>query len=360
MAIIPPPTLKVIIDKTAAFVAKNGKSAEKKIIARNKTEESKKKFAFLKDTNPFYAYYRQEVDKLAFAIYNTQKKPVEKEVINNVTVKESIVEKKVVAAVEQKAKIKSFVELKEKEEVEDLGFILSHPTMSDFTTTSDKAHKQIELVKLTAQTAAVLGQSFIDKLLRRVDSIDFDFLRNGHRLNSYFVSLVDSYLRIIDSKERENLILNLTKSFKSREEILQTALQRVEKKKKEIQIQRETLSEEDQMNLQQIDWHDFVIVGTIDFGTAEEKTIVEESEEEDEDEIEMESDEEEVVKKMKVMLPNGEIVGVNEINDVVKVDLIDPNSRVEKQKFLERQRTKVISESQIAKNLKALHSNKYQ
>lgn len=52
--IIPPPDMRAIIDKTAEFIAKQGKEMEKRIYTEDK---SRVKFAFLGSDHPFHPYY---------------------------------------------------------------------------------------------------------------------------------------------------------------------------------------------------------------------------------------------------------------------------------------------------------------
>ena len=56
----PPADLKIIIDKTAAFVARNGPEFETRI----KNEQNNTKFTFLQPNDPFHAYYRAKVVEL--------------------------------------------------------------------------------------------------------------------------------------------------------------------------------------------------------------------------------------------------------------------------------------------------------
>ena len=52
--IIPPPDMRAIIDKTAEFIAKQGKEMEKRIYSEDK---SRVKFAFIGTEHPFHPYY---------------------------------------------------------------------------------------------------------------------------------------------------------------------------------------------------------------------------------------------------------------------------------------------------------------
>lgn len=59
--IVPPPDIRAILEKTAAFVAKNGTEFEKRILAN---EASNVKFNFLKPGDPYHAYYQHKVVEL--------------------------------------------------------------------------------------------------------------------------------------------------------------------------------------------------------------------------------------------------------------------------------------------------------
>ncbi len=56
--IVPPPDIRAILEKTAAFVAKNGAEFEKRILAN---EANNIKFNFLKPGDPYHAYYQAKV-----------------------------------------------------------------------------------------------------------------------------------------------------------------------------------------------------------------------------------------------------------------------------------------------------------
>ncbi|KAL6627672.1 hypothetical protein ACP70R_031398 [Stipagrostis hirtigluma subsp. patula] len=55
-----PPDIRVIIEKTAAFVAKNGPEFERRIISHNQGN----KFNFLQPSDPYHAYYKHRVSEL--------------------------------------------------------------------------------------------------------------------------------------------------------------------------------------------------------------------------------------------------------------------------------------------------------
>ncbi len=55
----PPPDIRAVADKTAIFVAKNGRDFEKRIL--NSAKGKTPKFAFLHDSSPFHAYYEDRI-----------------------------------------------------------------------------------------------------------------------------------------------------------------------------------------------------------------------------------------------------------------------------------------------------------
>ena len=68
--IIPPPEIRAVVDKTAQFVARNGKSFENKIL--ESSEGKTAKFNFMKAYDPYHAYYEKKIrykSSIANAIY---------------------------------------------------------------------------------------------------------------------------------------------------------------------------------------------------------------------------------------------------------------------------------------------------
>jgi hypothetical protein len=57
--IIPPPDIRSVVDKTAQFVARNGKSFESRIL--NSSEGKTAKFNFMKQYDPYHAYYELKI-----------------------------------------------------------------------------------------------------------------------------------------------------------------------------------------------------------------------------------------------------------------------------------------------------------
>jgi hypothetical protein len=55
----PPPDIRAVADKTARFVAKNGKGFEQRILASEEGQSSK--FNFMRPHDPYYAYYEAKI-----------------------------------------------------------------------------------------------------------------------------------------------------------------------------------------------------------------------------------------------------------------------------------------------------------
>jgi splicing factor 3A subunit 1 len=57
--IIPPPDIRLVVDKTALFVSRNGKSFEQRILASGEGKTAK--FNFMKPLDPYHAYYEMKI-----------------------------------------------------------------------------------------------------------------------------------------------------------------------------------------------------------------------------------------------------------------------------------------------------------
>lgn len=58
--IIPPPDIKTVVNKTAVFIGKKGRSFEAKIMESQKTNIS---FGFLNPDNPYHAFYEHQLQE---------------------------------------------------------------------------------------------------------------------------------------------------------------------------------------------------------------------------------------------------------------------------------------------------------
>ena len=60
--IIPPPDIRTVVDKTAAFVARHGAAFEERIKAKQGGDP---KFAFLNANDHYHAYYKFKIEELS-------------------------------------------------------------------------------------------------------------------------------------------------------------------------------------------------------------------------------------------------------------------------------------------------------
>ena len=126
-----------------------------------------------------------------------------------------------------------------------------------------------DVIKLTAQYTAVNGRDFLAGLAQReIRNPQFDFLKPTHLLFSYFTSLVDAYAKILrPSKElKENL-----RRLQDKMTALELSVHRWSFTKDEAERRYRESAEADaeKIAFSGIDWHDFVVVETIDFPADE-------------------------------------------------------------------------------------------
>ncbi|KAK3096249.1 hypothetical protein FSP39_024939 [Pinctada imbricata] len=239
--IYPPPEVRNIVDKTASFVARNGPEFESRI---KKNEVNNAKFNFLNTTDPYHAYYQHKVKE--FKEGKGQEPAAPKTgggfpFAPKPTEQAKIIQEPVVP----------------KEPPPEYEFIADPPSISAF---------DLDVVKLTAQFVARNGRQFLTNLMNREQrNFQFDFLRPQHSLFNYFTKLVEQYTKILIPPK--NLQEKLQKESADYHEVMNQSKYRVdwakfqerEKRKEEEALERERVA------YAQIDWHDFVVVETVDF-----------------------------------------------------------------------------------------------
>merc|ERR1712187_877245 len=130
-----------------------------------------------------------------------------------------------------------------------------------------------DMIKLTAQFVARNGQKFLIGLTQRESrNPQFDFLKPTHALFGYFTSLVDAYTKCLMPNKDE--LEKLKKFMNTSPEVLDKAMARFawDEQQEEQRLSREVEEKEEKDQMQMIDWHDFVVVETIEF-TAEDNNI---------------------------------------------------------------------------------------
>ncbi|KAI0078180.1 hypothetical protein K474DRAFT_1660836 [Panus rudis PR-1116 ss-1] len=241
--ILPPPEIKSVIDRTAQFVARsaNPPQFEDKI---RENQRQDPKFSFLNPADPYHAYYRQRLEKVARGELDDEH-----------------AQKPDAAAGEEKA-----APVKE----EDRGL---EPPVPEFVL--DAGHVSavdLDIMKLTALFTARRGRAFLASLSAKEGrNFQFDFLRPGHSLFGYFNKLVDQYSKVLlPNREMLEQLKERTKP-ESRWNDLELAKKRAkwQQIKREQDKKREDDREAERIAFAEIDWHDYAIVQTIEFTAAD-------------------------------------------------------------------------------------------
>lgn len=248
--IYPPPELRNIVDKTAAFVARNGPEFEARI---RQNEINNSKFNFLNSGDPYNAYYQHKVKEAKegkiqpeLALAPTPTKPGQQQQQSGAPAsKQDLISK----IVEQP--------IVPKEPPPEFEFVADPPSISAL---------DLDIVKLTAQFVARNGRQFLTNLMNREQrNYQFDFLRPQHSLFTYFMKLLEQYTKIL--VPGKDLMPRLKRESEEPKSILDQVRYRVEwTKLQEAQKRREEEeAERERVQYAQIDWHDFVVVETVDY-----------------------------------------------------------------------------------------------
>jgi splicing factor 3A subunit 1 len=240
--ILPPPEIKSVIDRTALFVARsaNPPQFEDKI---RENQRQDPKFSFLNPADPYHAYYRHRMDRVAAG--------------------EDIEE-----AGQEKGKVEDAEQMPVVQE--DLGveppqpqFVMDMPNISPI---------DLDIMKLTALFTARRGRTFLATLSQKEGrNYQFDFLRPSHSLFGYFNRLVEQYLKILYPNKESLVHLNERAQEGSQWQALEQSRKyaRWERSKREKDKKRQDDQEAEKLAFAEIDWHDYAIVQTIEFTVAD-------------------------------------------------------------------------------------------
>ncbi|CAM9113570.1 unnamed protein product [Chrysoparadoxa australica] len=388
----PPPDIREVLHKTARFVAKNGKSFEERIMASADGQSAK--FNFMKAHDPYYGYYEyairffeeggEDIDAVG--------KPAPAAVPDKP--KEAAGAATTHVGVERKAMLEPIAKAA-KSVPKDLApppyeFSMGHP--------SGLTAMQVDVIKLTAQYTAAGGKSFLRTLARKeAGNEQFQFLKHTHALFSYFTSLVDAYAKVLQpSQEQKEHVTSGSDKGKVLERVVHRWEYETAQEAKRRAAQEE--ADADRVAFRAVDWHDFVVVDTIDFAADE---LMEAQYDEDDMDVDMEMEEEEpageaeaaeepppppvryeddesgitVVRdyrptvaaasaaaagdQMVVDPISGKSVRASELSDHMRIQLLDPQWRENQKKHAERQAdTGMASGDSIAQSLKAFASRR--
>ncbi|KAL7594413.1 hypothetical protein Lser_V15G29820 [Lactuca serriola] len=296
----PPPDIRIIVDKTAGFVAKNGPEFEKRIIISNAANP---KFNFLNGSDPYHAYYQHRLSEFRSQNQNPAQQsdtPPPEATPSSAPADGDAPEK-----TDPSAKFRPVRKILDPPEAEQYSIRLPEGITGE----------ELDIIKLTAQFVARNGKSFLTGLTSRENNNpQFHFLKPTHSMFMFFTSLADAYSKVL--MPPKGLPEKLKKSVADMTTVLERGLHRLEWEQSQEQARQkaEDEIEQERLLMSMIDWHDFVVVETIDFADDEDDDLpppmtleevirrskmaaaVEEEEEvmEPGKEVEMEMDEEEV------------------------------------------------------------------
>ncbi|KAK6153903.1 hypothetical protein DH2020_013542 [Rehmannia glutinosa] len=259
--IYPPPDIRNIVDKTSQFVAKNGPEFEKRIIANN---EGNAKFNFLRASDPYHAYYQHRLSEARAQNQSSQPLQPAEPASESATAAPSADASDASAKPDPSAQFRPVRKVLEPPEAEQYTVRLPEGITGE----------ELDIIKLTAQFVARNGKSFLTGLTSRESTNpQFHFLRPTHSMFMFFTSLADAYSKVL--MPSKGLTDKLRNSVADMTTVLERCLHRLEWERSQEQARQKAEDEIEQERLQMamIDWHDFVVVETIDFADDEDEDL---------------------------------------------------------------------------------------
>ncbi|KAK9485665.1 Pre-mRNA splicing factor PRP21 like protein-domain-containing protein [Lipomyces starkeyi] len=236
--IIPPPDIREIIEKTAGYVHRNGPAFETRI---RDSEKNNTRFTFLNPADPYYPFYEWRLDehrenRAGYGNGQTDDKGPEVQKVETAP---------------RPVQLPAFE------------FAVPIPPISA---------QDLDILRLTALFTAKNGKSFSNMLSQREErNYQFDFLRPNHSFYPYFTKLVEQYRKVLNPTSALSDIWK--QNLKNKFNVLEKAQQRADwQKHQEVETQKAAEeAEAERIAYAQIDWHDFVIVETIEFTSADDE-----------------------------------------------------------------------------------------
>lgn len=264
--IYPPPDIRNIVDKTSQFVAKNGPEFEKRIIANN---TGNAKFNFLIPSDPYHAYYQHRLAEFRAQNQSSAQQPSSQPADS--TAPESAPPLPVADGNETAA-----LKPDPSAQFKPVRKVLEPPEAEQYTVRLPEGitGEELDIIKLTAQFVARNGKSFLTGLTsREINNPQFHFLKPTHSMFMFFTSLADAYSKVL--MPPKGLTEKLKKSVADMTTVLERCVHRLEWERSQEQARQKAEDEIEQERIQMamIDWHDFVVVETIDFADDEDEDL---------------------------------------------------------------------------------------
>lgn len=305
--IIPPADVRAILETTASFVAK--KPAFEAVVL--KEHEDDPRFTFLQQTDPYHAYYRQRITekRAQLAEDNAPSKPTqsvvnetkpsadpphEKDKDDATTTTEPAASTNGTAVATGAAQQSSQDAHDGNDKQKKVGTTESAPNVSLIKVWQAQARAArpeprdpppedvftlplmkpppdaltLDVMKLSAEHVARQGPQFLKSLSQKeARNPLFDFLRPMHPYFLAFQRLTEAYKIILDHTDaKQRLITQLEKQAMSPDALLNEIWYIHDWECQKAEREHEAgLDEKEKVRLAQIDWHDFIVVSTVDF-----------------------------------------------------------------------------------------------
>ena len=263
--ILPPPSTRETVDKTAKRVAEKGEKFEYGLLA-NRTIMTNVTFSFLKPENPYHAYYRQKVEEYKQELRDQTPvvdttpqatQPSGTTTISSFVSPETQTHSLLCAMLNEERPVPATDPLP-----------LIHSLDADFSPTGNEiCLTTLELMKHTAQYLVIYGEEFMHALMTHEKRNPyFDFLKDGHPRFHLFRHLFESYQRIL--RPSGGLVEALeTQSTCRPDELLARCWDSAlwQREKTRVKENQETQqAEEDKAAFQDADWSNFVVAATVE------------------------------------------------------------------------------------------------
>mmetsp|Transcript_3194 Transcript_3194/g.9737 ORF Transcript_3194/g.9737 Transcript_3194/m.9737 type:complete len:631 (+) Transcript_3194:145-2037(+) len=284
----PPPNVRRDVEVAAKAVWKSQDPMKliDKMLARNPA-----RFSFLQSSDPYYTCYKKALDDLGpsprapeppavevtndaeaaqggdqppVAVAAAQKEEVRKPsaAVPGVETTEKAPEISKIKAAEAKAKASKPVPT-EPPPAEQFAVLLPTPAPTNM---------EMEVIRLTAQFTACCGRPFLAGVnVREYRNPQFGFLKPEHAHHLLFQTLISMYQQVM--KPSDELRARMEKLSLKRTAIRDEVTYRVDwEQMKEHEASKN--ADDERLQMQLIDWHDFVVVETIELDEGEESLPV--------------------------------------------------------------------------------------
>eukprot|EP00250_Pteridium_aquilinum_P001080 c11289_g1_i2 orf=236-2677(-) len=261
----PPPDIRGIVDKTAQFVARNGPEFERRILANGRNNV---KFNFLNPGDPYHAYYQHRVSEMKTQVQNSSQGVIP-----------GTAPPGTAPPVEPPGSVQAVKEAPDAVKFEipkPMSKVIDPPEAEQYTVRLPEGitGTELDIIKLTAQFVARNGRTFLHGLTHReVANQTFAFLKPTHSMFTFFTTLADAYSKVL--MPQKGIVEKLKRSNLDRTTVLERCLHRLEWEKSQERARQKAEDEVEHERVQMalIDWHDFVVVETIEFADDEDDEL---------------------------------------------------------------------------------------